>query len=172
MGSLPKTILLLALTSGLPAAVGCMDEAVARAGADRTVDAGETVTLDGSASTPSAKGKLEFLWEVADGPEVSFGDARAQITSFTAPREPSETILRIRLTVTFVDLSGQPYPPNSDTDEVVIRVHADRTAPESGSTLDQANENDAAASTDGLEAGTDGLQDDGTPAAKRSGPPS
>ncbi len=123
-----KLIVLLALAVHLPAVVGCMDTVVARAGADRTVDGGDTVSLDGSDSTPKDRGRLDYRWEVVDGLDVSFADSTARRTTFIAPRSPSETIYRIRLTATYVDLSGRSIPSNRDTDEVIIRVHADADA--------------------------------------------
>jgi len=165
MSSATKAILLAGVVSCLTATVGCMDQVVARAGADRTVEAGATVTLDGSGSTPKDRGRLDYLWEVAQGPSVTFADARARITTFTAPRESTETIFRIRLTATYVDLSGRATPSNSDTDEVVIRVRADRSVPEAGSTSDQAANENAAPEE---EAGTDGLADEKPTAVIRS----
>jgi chitinase len=168
MSSRAKTVLLAGLIPCLTATAGCMEQVVARAGADRTVEAGATVTLDGSGSTPKDRGRLNYLWEVAQGPSVTFADARAPITTFTAPREPHETIFRIRLTATYVDLSGRATPSNSDTDEVVIRVRADRSAPEAGSTSDEAANENAAPEE---EAGTDGLADEKPTAAIRSTEP-
>jgi len=100
-----------------------MDQAVARAGPDRAVDAAATVTLDGSQSTPAKQ--LNFLWEVVQGPEVTFSDAQAQATTFAAPRQGTETRFRMRLKVTYLDYAGRPVPSNSDTDDVIVRVRAD-----------------------------------------------
>lgn len=104
---------------------GCMDEAVARAGPDQTVEAGATVTLDGSASKPSRRGALNYLWEVSEGPAITFSDANGQATTFEAPRQGTETLYRVRLKVTYVDYAGRPVPANSSTDDVNVRVLAD-----------------------------------------------
>ena len=103
----------------------CMDEAVARAGSDQTVDAGATVNLDGSGSTPSRRGALNYLWEVQAGPDVAFSDARGRTATFEAPRQGTETTFRIRLKVTYVDYAGRPVPANSSSDDVMVRVRAD-----------------------------------------------
>lgn len=105
---------------------GCMDEAVARAGPDQTVEAGVTVTLDGSASTPKRRGALNYAWKVQEGPEVTFSDDRGRTTTFEAPRQGTETAFFFRLKVTYVDYLGRPVPSNSDTDDVMVRVRADQ----------------------------------------------
>ena len=107
------------------AGAGCMDQAVARAGPDRTVDAGATVMLDASASTPDRSGALNYAWTVSEGPDVAFLDVHGRTTSFTAPRQGTETRFIIRLDVTYVDFAGQPVPSNTDSDQLVVRVHAD-----------------------------------------------
>ncbi|MCP4249866.1 MAG: hypothetical protein GY778_22720 [bacterium] len=132
MSRRPKPIALLALLACLSAAGGCMDQVVADAGANRTVSGGDTVLLDGSDSTPKTSGRLDYLWEVVDGPDVAFSSSTARQTTFDAPRSSAETIYRIRLTATYVDLSGQLITSNRDTDDVIIRVHADADAESTG----------------------------------------
>ena len=105
-----------------------MDPVDARVGDNRTVQAGDTVTLDGSRSLPRDPNRIDYLWEVIDGPEVTLADAKAPVTSFTAPHLSSDSTVVVLLTVTYVDLSGRPYPPNRDTDSVRIRVKADPDA--------------------------------------------
>ena len=107
------------------AGAGCMDQAVARAGPDRTVDAGATVMLDASASTPDRSGALNYAWTVSEGPDVAFLDVHGRTTSFTAPRQGTETRFIIRLDVTYVDFAGQPVPSNTDSDQLVVRVGPD-----------------------------------------------
>ncbi|MCH7814571.1 MAG: hypothetical protein IID40_11195 [Planctomycetes bacterium] len=153
MSGRPKPNVLLALIACLSAAGGCMDRVVARAGANRTVDGGDTVSLDGSDSTPQDRGRLDYLWEVVDGPDLSFASSTARRTTFTAPRSTAETIYRIRLTATYVDLSGRPIPSNRDTDDVIIRVHAD---PDAGAEAEAEPEADPEPDTETeTEAGTD-----------------
>lgn len=159
---------------------GCMDEAVARAGPDQTVEAGATVTLDGSASTPKRRGALNYAWEVREGPEVTFSDDRGRTTTFEAPHQGTETTFRIRLKVTYVDYLGRPVPSNSSTDDVMVRVRADLEVigqePSADETVDGngvANENAAPGEDDTTshDATTDGtsvedLSTSGGPAAQ------
>ncbi len=120
-----------------------MDPVDARVGDNRTVQAGDTVTLDGSRSLPRDPNRIDYLWEVIDGPEVTLADAKAPVTSFTAPHLSSDSTVVVLLTVTYVDLSGRPYPPNRDTDSVRIRVKADPDVTET-----DASGEDADADTD------------------------
>ena len=120
-----------------------MDPVDARVGDNRTVQAGDTVTLDGSRSLPRDPNRIDYLWEVIDGPEVTLADAKAPVTTFTAPSMSSDRTVVVQLTVTYVDLSGRAYPPNRDTDSVRIRVKADPDVTET-----DASGEDADADTD------------------------
>ena len=127
------------------AAAGCMENAIARAGADRTVEAGETVTLDGTRSKPDDSNRRSMKWEVIEGSQITLSNSTAEMATFTAPSEPTETQVRIQLTVTYVDLSGTPVSSNKDTDEVLIRVLAEHTTDDA--TTDGADD----AATDGAD---------------------
>ena len=116
-----------------------MDPVDARVGDNRTVQAGDTVTLDGSRSLPRDPNRIDYLWEVIDGPEVTLADAKAPVTSFTAPHLSSDSTVVVLLTVTYVDLSGRPYPPNRDTDSVRIRVKADPDVTETDASGEDAD---------------------------------
>ena len=120
-----------------------MDPVDARVGDNRTVQAGDTVTLDGSRSLPRDPNRIDYLWEVIDGPEVTLADAKAPVTTFTAPHLSSDSTVVVQLTVTYVDLSGRVYPPNRDTNSVRIRVKADPDVTET-----DASGEDADADTD------------------------
>ncbi len=128
---------------------GCMEPVDARVGPNRTVEPGATVTLDGSRSYPRDLNRIDFLWEVIDGPEVTLTDSKAAITTFTAPSQAGIETVVARLTVTYIDLSGQVYPPNSDTAFVRVRVQAD---PDATDTAEQ--EDTAADDGDGTGDGT------------------
>ena len=145
---------------GLLAAGGCMDRVVARAGPDRTVYGGATVTLDGTASQPEKRNRRSLSWEVLEGPEVALADASAEVTTFTAPRQAEDSDLRIRLTVTYVDYAGQPVADNNDTDEVLVHVLADPNLAAEGA---DAGSNGAGDSTTNGTAG--GAPHPATPAA-------
>lgn len=115
-----------------------MEPVDARAGDNRTVEAGDTVTLDGSRSRPRDPNRIDYLWEVIDGPEVTLADAKAPVATFTAPHLSSDSTVVVQLTVTYVDLSGRVYPPNRDTDSVRIRVKADPDATEADASGEDA----------------------------------
>ncbi len=143
----------LASVGLLIASAGCMDQAIARAGEDRTVSAGETVTLDASASKPEARSRRQIEWEVAEGPDLDFADPSATVVTFTAPSAPTETVYRIRLTVTYVDLGGQPVPSNRDRDDVIVRVRAERNAEAADETADDTTGDNG--TTDSTEGGSE-----------------
>jgi hypothetical protein len=81
------------------------DPPLAEAGPDQTVTEGETVLLDGSASTDSDDGIVSYQWNQAEGPPTVIDDPAAVQPHFSAPEvaydgEP----LVFQLTVT--DKSG------------------------------------------------------------------
>ena len=69
---------------------------VANAGLDQTVDAGSTVTLDGSQSVP-ADDTLKYTWEQTGGTSVVLSDTAVASPTFTAPVEGDS--LTFKLTV-------------------------------------------------------------------------
>jgi uncharacterized protein YkwD len=93
----------------------------ANAGADRTVQQGESVTVSGSAS--DTDGSITgWSWAQVSGTTVSLSGAHAQQVQFTAPNSAGD--IRLRLTVT--DDDGA-----TDTDDVLITVEE---APDPGNT--------------------------------------
>ena len=92
-----------------------VDRTMANAGANTRASSGDTVSLDGGAST-SASGDLTYNWrQIGSGPRVSLSDADAATASFTAPDASRLTTLTFRLTVT--DEAGGT---DSDTVSVVV----------------------------------------------------
>jgi hypothetical protein len=87
----------------------------AHAGADRTVDEGSAVTLDGSASSG---GTLSYAWTQLAGPPVSLSGANTAAPSFLAPLLPggfgSQT-LTFQLTASVDDQSS------TDSVDVLVR---------------------------------------------------
>ena len=82
---LALTLMLTACQSG--PSVPDPDPPVAHAGPDQTVTTGETVTLDGSASSALDASALSFAWSFVshpDGSSASIDDSASPIASFTA----------------------------------------------------------------------------------------
>jgi Ca2+-binding RTX toxin-like protein len=89
---------------------------VADAGQDQMVNAGDTVTLDGTRSSNPDSDSLSYLWIQISGPPVQLNEADIASLSFKAPINIiADTNLIIRLIVTD-DENGTDY------DDVNIRV--------------------------------------------------
>lgn len=95
---------------------GNVTRPAARAGSDQTVVVGNTVTLDGSASTGR---NLSFRWRQTSGPTVALATPNASRTTFNAPGtvEPGSAPLVFELVVR--DAQGL-----TARDTVAIRVRA------------------------------------------------
>ncbi len=99
------------------------DPPTADAGADRTVDDGGSVTLDGSRSADPEAGALTFAWAQTGGsPTVALGGAGTARPTFSTPQLAAQADLTFTLTVT--DSGGL-----SASDTVVVTVRADNDAP-------------------------------------------
>ncbi len=105
----------------------------AAAGADQTVEEGETVTLNGSGSDPEG-GTLSYQWEQTAGAAVSLSNATSASCSFTAPDVAAAGgVLTFRLTVS--DSAGL-----TSTDEVQVTVSFVNQAPTADAGADQTVE--------------------------------
>ena len=94
------------------------DAPIAHAGADQTVAASATVTLDGSASSDPNSNALTYAWSEITTSGVLLTNASSESASFVAPSRTSNTILNFRLTVSDGLLSS--------TDEIQVTVRANQ----------------------------------------------
>jgi len=102
-------------------------EPLADAGGDQAVEAGDTVTLDGSFSSDVDGSIVKYQWKQTQGTPVDLSDASAASASFTAPEATMESgdVLIFELTVTDdQDLQSM------DTCRVTVTPTTDFTAPE------------------------------------------
>ncbi|QZD90975.1 autotransporter domain-containing protein [Qipengyuania aurantiaca] len=93
------------------------------AGADQTVQGGDTVTLDASSSSDPNNDQLTYSWSQSSGPNVTLSDPASAMPTFTAPAATgAEQVLVFNLTVS----DGVANPPNSvvQIDQVTIRIAA------------------------------------------------
>ncbi len=79
---------------------------VADAGANQTVDEGDTVALNGTGSSDPDGDTLTHAWTQTSGTSVTLTNASTASPRFTAPLVSSDTSLRFTLTVSDGDLSA------------------------------------------------------------------
>ena len=72
---------------------------VANAGQDKTVNAGDSVTLDGSGSRDPDGSITSYSWIQTAGPSVTLNSSNTTNPTFTAPSISSDTTLKFSLTV-------------------------------------------------------------------------
>jgi predicted acyl esterase len=89
----------------------------ADAGADRSVNEGASVQLDGSGSSDPDGQIVGWQWQQLGGPQVALAGADTATPSFTAPDVDADTTLRFRLRV-------RDDGHGTDTDEVLVTVRA------------------------------------------------
>ena len=114
----------------------CVNSApLAEAGLPRTVDAGDLVTLDASASDDTDGSVTTYTWTQVDGPAVILTNATAAQASFVAPRVATLTglIFQIRVadnhataatdrvTITVRAAANEPPLADAGTDQTVAQ---------------------------------------------------
>ncbi|MHC1742389.1 MAG: PKD domain-containing protein [Syntrophobacteraceae bacterium] len=104
---------------------------VANAGADQTVTAGSSVTLNGSGSTDPDDGIASYAWTQTGTPAVTLTNATAANATFSAPQVSSATVLTFQVRVT--DRSGA-----SSSDTCTVRVNPPTTPPAGGAPIANA----------------------------------
>jgi hypothetical protein len=114
--------------SGQPDDGVCLngERPVADAGADFTVESGDTADLDGSGSSDPDGGALTYEWSQTDGPAVALSSTTAESPTFTAPDVDADTDLTFSLVVT------DPDSRVSLPDEVVVTVVPEGSGPDAG----------------------------------------
>ena len=88
----------------------------ANAGSDQSVESGDLVTLDGSASFDSDGNIVSYLWEQSSGPDVALSTDVEAVATFTFPDVTETTELVFELSVT--DDAG-----NVSSDEINITAY-------------------------------------------------
>jgi len=100
----------------------------ADAGADETVEEGESVQLDASGSTDPDGDSLSYAWTQTGGPDVSLSDASAASPTFTAPDVDGATTLTFQVAV--ADENGA-----SATDTVSVTIQPSSPPPAGSATV-------------------------------------
>ncbi|MCA8956541.1 MAG: hypothetical protein KDC87_10740 [Planctomycetes bacterium] len=111
------------------------------AGSDRSVDEGDLVVLDGSASTDPEGSSLAYTWVQTSGPAVRLIGANTATPSFVAPEGLSNTDLTFELRV--------QDAANVATDTVTVTVRADDDAPTADAGADRTVREGQVVSLDG-----------------------
>jgi hypothetical protein len=95
----------------------------ANAGKGQTVTSGDTVQLDGSASSDEDKDELTYTWTQKEGPFVKLSDQTGAKPTFTAPIVKVPTVLIFELKVNDAGYVLKSCPtPNSESKPDTIKI--------------------------------------------------
>ena len=136
-----------AATVAVTVTAGDNDEPTADAGADRTVDEGAIVALDGSGSSDPEGEDLSYLWtQVSNGaPSVTLSDATLQGPGFTSPNQ-----LQADVTLAFTLIVTDARGLASTAATVAVTVTAgDNDAPTADAGTDSTVDEGAVVALDG-----------------------
>jgi len=103
---------------------------VANAGTDQAVNEGDTVNLDGTASSDSDGSISSYSWTQTGGPAVILTGANTATAGFTAPQVSTDTVLTFVLSI--IDNAG-----GNATDTVVVTVQNVNQLPTANAGVDQ-----------------------------------
>lgn len=123
---------------------------IANAGADQSVNEGDNVFLDGSASSDPQTDPLTFLWSQLAGPNVALSDATVATPSFLAPAVSANETVTLQLVVS----DGQNA---SEPDTVNVTIKDTNTAP----VADAGDDLSIKAGADGFLFGANSFDPDG-----------
>jgi len=96
---------------------------IAKAGKDKTATSGDTVHLDGSASSDEDKNELTYTWTQTAGLTVKLSDENGVKPTFKAPEVKVSTVLTFELKVNDAgDVFNSCPTPNSESKPDTIKI--------------------------------------------------
>lgn len=104
--------------------------------APKTITSGQTVTLNGSASSDPDNDNLSYKWSQTEGPDITFSDSTSSSLIFIAPSVAQPTQFSFQLTVNDGNLAS------AKSVSVQILPVADNTGPSIISRSPQANQSE------------------------------
>ncbi len=119
---------------------------IASAGENKTVEAGETVTLNGSGRDPDGD-DLMYIWTQISGTRVTLQGSETAMASFTAPSGPATLVFELRVSDGTL----------SDTDSVIVIVREQETITEMEEEPEIVKEGGGGCSVAFIESGRSGL---------------